>query len=252
MHSFTSFTAFAIVAISLTAAAPAPLAQLNARQSAGWGSFSGLGIFGGTNGTRSASDPAGVIEGAIDQEISELEGISSAVAEAEAFGQSIFSSFEANPTLSAAVASVSAAVASVASEVSSGLPVDSSLPSLAARHIDRPDKAAATAGLENGAFHGARSAGRTGAVVATPTPSPVKRDITYTIYTTELSRDICPAHPCKNYFVTLPVATVTVSAAISRYTTVITRGRCSYQGCTLTHVFTLPVAAVAASAAISL
>jgi hypothetical protein len=215
MQSFTHLAAFAVAAISLTAAGSVPLAQLNARQSSGLGSFSGLGIFGGTNGASGAFDPASPIEGIISQEISELEGISFEVAEAEAFGQSIFNSFESNPTVSAAVASASAAVASVAGEVSSALPVASSLPSLAARHIARPDTAVATAGLGNRVSRGAGIAGRTGAAVATPTPSPVKRDITYTIYTTKLVEILCPRPPCKNYRTVLPVATVTASAAIS-------------------------------------
>jgi hypothetical protein len=133
MHSFTSLAGFAIVAISLTAAAPAPLAQLNARQSSDLGNLPGFSIFGGTNGVIGTFNPGGLIQGTISQEISELEGVSSEIDEAEAFGENIFASFESNPTVSAAVASASAAVASIASEVNSALPVASALPSLAAR-----------------------------------------------------------------------------------------------------------------------
>ena len=180
MHSFTSIAAFVIVTISLTAAAPAPL---NARQ---------------TSGSSGLQDPSSLFAefdpaNAIEQEISELKGMSPAVAEAEASRQSI------------------------ASEVSSALPVASSLPSLAARQIARPDITTALVDLGNVVLRGAGSVGGTGAAIATPTPSAViKRDTTYTVYKIKTSIDICPAPPCIKYHIMVPVTTITVvSAAIS-------------------------------------
>jgi hypothetical protein len=138
MRSFATLITFAIAAISLTAAAPTPVAELNARRkSPGRGSFGSFGGAGGFN-------PAAAFEGIISKEIEQLEGATSAIA-----------SFEANPTVSAAVASASAIAASVASEASAAA---SSLPSVAARQSDdeeeAPEPTAAAKRQFSGGFHG--------------------------------------------------------------------------------------------------
>jgi hypothetical protein len=171
-----SFTTFALAATSLTAAAPIPVTELHARQFSPFGGlsfpniFGGLSsIFGGGNGGAGGFDPAKMIEGMISEEIQMLEGMSSAIAQADAAEQSAIAAFEANPTVSAAMASISAAVASFANEASFAFPTSPSLPSVAARQLlPLAGELAALRGAElAAALEGADAA----ASPAKPTPS---------------------------------------------------------------------------------
>jgi hypothetical protein len=120
-----SFVTFAVAAISLTAAAPVD--ELNARL---------LPFLIPIPSTVSVEfDRPKAVElnlGPLSVAVRQLEGVSTAIANAGTPQESIVGSFE-SPTASAAIASPSAAVASIANEASSALPAASHLPSLVAR-----------------------------------------------------------------------------------------------------------------------
>jgi hypothetical protein len=147
MRSFTTLIAFAVAVISLTTAAPAPVAELNAR----------LFPFRIPMPVPSnvATKAAEVKLGPLDVAVRQLEDtpVPTAIAQAHAVEQSaVASAIEANPTFSAAITSASAAgIPSVANEASAAVsvPAASSLPSVAVRQIFPPLGLAVLEGIES-------------------------------------------------------------------------------------------------------
>jgi hypothetical protein len=177
MRSFASLTAFIIAAVSLTAAAPAPVARLNARQFPIPIPIPGFNpVYHGLDVEIKPSKGLEVSLGQLSLAVRQPEGAPTAIANADAPQQSIVSSFESNPAASAAVASASAAAASIANEASAvALPVASSLPSVAARQLFPPllgiaalEGAGLAAGLEGAALQGVHAQSAS-APAATPT-----------------------------------------------------------------------------------
>jgi hypothetical protein len=159
MRSFTNLTAFAIAAVSLTAAAPAPVAELNAR------------LFPFVIPMPIPSNvPTKAVEvklGPLSLAVRQLENapVPTAIAQAHAAEQfAVASAIEANPTVSAAIASATAVgIPSIANEASAAAPVPaaSSLPPVAARQIIPPpfglailEGAGLAAGVEGAALQG--------------------------------------------------------------------------------------------------